>query len=125
MARLIMRFQFYNRDIRFPHIPSLHYAAFGASSELDAISGRPLDISDALVMAIERLLALSLTGGTSQVPKLDSTILAAGKQKLSAEGIEGELVYLSRMLSQCAYFEAWSIQIVENNSAIGNSSRDE
>lgn len=117
--------------LEITHIPYLDPATVGAKRKIHAVRRRPLDISNAITLAGEFALALHLTGRwstaplrtasmpacVSDVPKSDSSILAAGQEQTPAVRIKSDAMHLPVMLMQLSSRQASMTQVVQDNLA--------
>ena len=105
-------------------VPALDSAVVGAEGKLDGIRGGPLHVADAAVEAGVLVAAAALLGCISaqiaQVPQADRGIVAGGQQQVALVGVEGEAVDLARVLVQARQLDAGTVQVVEDDLAVGS-----
>lgn len=108
-------------------IPSLYGSVVRAESELYGIGRRPLDVTDTAIHAsvvIPTAADSNIPTHVAQVPQTDRVVMASRQQQMALVGVEGQFVYLTRMLVQPGELDACAVQVVQYDFAICSGSGD-
>lgn len=104
-------------------VPALNGAIVSSEGEFYSVSRRPLDVADAAIHAMI-LISAGADGGISahvaQVPQADRGVMAGRKEQMALVGVEGKLVYLTGVLVQASKLYAGTVEVVEDDLAVGS-----
>jgi hypothetical protein len=118
---LVMSCNLLLRPLVIAEVPSLYGSIVRAKGELYGVSRRPLDIADAAIHA-SVVVSTAADGDVSthvaQVPQANGVVMAGRQQQMALVGVEGQFVYLTRMLVQPGKLDACTIQVVQYDFAI-------
>jgi len=107
-------------------VPTLYGSIVSSEGEFYSISRRPLNVADATVHAMV-LVSTATDGDVSahiaQVPQANGRVMACGEQQMALMRVEGELVYLTRVLVQSGELYAGAVEVVQDDFAVCSSSR--
>jgi hypothetical protein len=102
-------------------IPALNGSIVSAEGELDGVSRGPLDVANTAIHAsvvISAATDCNVSTHVAQVPQTDGVVMAGRQQQMALVGVEGEFVYLTRMLVQPGELDACAVQVVQYDFAI-------
>lgn len=116
----------HDRRIDLSVVPQLNGTAVSGSREHEAIIGRPAHVANGVRVAVVQVgtAASADGGGHAQVPQADGRIVTAGQQPGGEIRIEGQAVNLAGVALEATELQARTVEIIDNNAAIGYGGGD-